>query len=56
MPRKASRETVRRIMAGFGRLGGKRRAEVLTKEQRREIARKAATARWGKKKTRQGGK
>jgi hypothetical protein len=28
--------------------GGKARAEALTPEQRREIARKAATARWGR--------
>ena len=31
-----------------GLKGGPARAESLTKEQRREIARKAATARWGK--------
>ncbi len=34
----------------FGRRGGKARAEQLTKEQRKEIARKAAQARWAKKK------
>jgi len=34
----------------FARRGGKARAEKLTKEQRKEIARKAAKARWGKKK------
>ena len=37
----------------LGRLGGKKggpaRAAALTREQRREIARKAAAARWGKK-------
>ena len=37
----------------LGRLGGKKggraRAEKLTPEQRSEIARKAARARWGKK-------
>jgi len=32
-----------------GLVGGKARARVLTKEQRQEIARKAAAARWGKK-------
>lgn len=32
-----------------GKIGGKARARALTKEQRREIARKAAAARWGKK-------
>lgn len=31
-----------------GLKGGKARAEKLTPEQRREIARKAAAARWGK--------
>jgi hypothetical protein len=38
----------------LGRLGGKKggpaRAAKLTKEQRAEIARKAAEARWGKRK------
>jgi hypothetical protein len=33
-----------------GKLGGKKRAESLTDERRSEIARKAAAARWGKKK------
>jgi len=33
----------------MGRRGGKARAEKLTAEQRSEIARKAATKRWGKK-------
>jgi hypothetical protein len=32
-----------------GRKGGKARAEKLTPEQRSEIARKAAKARWAKK-------
>lgn len=32
-----------------GLKGGKARAEKLTKEQRSEIARKAANARWAKK-------
>jgi hypothetical protein len=31
-----------------GKKGGKARAEALTLEQRQEIARKAAAARWGK--------
>ena len=31
-----------------GKKGGKARAEQLTKEERREIARKAARIRWGK--------
>lgn len=33
-----------------GKKGGKARAEKLTAEQRREIAKKAAAARWKKKK------
>jgi hypothetical protein len=32
-----------------GLLGGKARADALTPEKRKEIARKAAAARWGKK-------
>jgi hypothetical protein len=32
-----------------GQKGGKARAEKLTPEQRKEIAQKAAKARWGKK-------
>ncbi len=32
----------------LGRKGGKARAKKLTKEQRREIARKAARTRWSK--------
>jgi len=32
-----------------GLVGGKARAQSLTKERRQEIARKAAAARWGKK-------
>lgn len=31
-----------------GKVGGKARAEKLTPEQRKEIAQKAAKARWGK--------
>ena len=34
-----------------GRKGGKLRAEKLSSERRKEIARKAAEARWGKKKS-----
>lgn len=32
-----------------GKLGGKRRAEILTAEEKRRIAKKAALARWGNK-------
>ena len=33
----------------LGRKGGKARAEKMTPERRREIAKKAAASRWGKK-------
>ena len=43
---------VRRVMTELGRRGGKKggiaRAKTLTEEQRREIALKAARARWDK--------
>ena len=32
-----------------GRIGGKRRLETMTDRQRSQVARKAAKARWGKK-------
>lgn len=32
----------------LGKMGGKARAKALTKEQRSEIAKKAAAKRWGK--------
>jgi hypothetical protein len=35
-----------------GRIGGKRRLETLTDRRRSQIARKAAKARWAKKKAR----
>jgi hypothetical protein len=34
-----------------GRIGGKRRLETMTDRQRSAIARKAAKARWSKKRT-----
>jgi hypothetical protein len=37
-----------------GSRGGRARAEKLTKEQRVEIARKAANARWAKKRQQEG--
>lgn len=45
----APRDSIPRVSAraNGGKIGGKRRAEKLTPEQRREIARKAAKARWG---------
>jgi len=38
-----------RAAASLGRLGGKARAKKLTREQRKQSARKAAQARWAKK-------
>ena len=35
--------------AELGRKGGKKRAENMTPERRKEIARKAAAKRWGKR-------
>jgi hypothetical protein len=47
------RETPEKRLAAlasrWGRKGAAARAKALTKEQRQEIARKAAQARWGKK-------
>lgn len=37
----------------LGRLGGKARTQKLTPEKRREIARKAALARWAKHKNKE---
>jgi len=42
-------DQVSKVMASLGRKGGPARAESLTAEQRKEIAKKAAEARWGKK-------
>jgi hypothetical protein len=51
--RKAYHEFVSIFMAEMGRkggkIGGKRRLETLTPEKRRELALKAAKARWGRK-------
>ena len=38
-------------MREMGRLGGRRRLQTLTPRRRREIARKASLARWGKTST-----
>ena len=43
------RELARKLGRRGGLKGGKARAEKLTKEERPEIARKAAKARWDKK-------
>jgi hypothetical protein len=44
-----ARELARKLGRRGGLKGGKARAEKLTPEQRSEIARKAAKARWAKK-------
>jgi len=46
--RVAKRDSLARYAAQLARLGGKARAKKLTAEQRREIGRKAARARWKK--------
>jgi len=47
-----SAEELSRVMASLGRkggkIGGKKRLETMTPEQRREVAVKAARARWRK--------
>lgn len=47
-------DEVRRVMSALGKIGGPRggaaRAKSLTKQKRQQIARKAAKARWGKRK------
>jgi hypothetical protein len=52
MEQKVTKSEVSRVMAVMGRkggkLGGKRRAEGMTEDQRRDSASKAARARWGK--------
>ena len=44
-----TREDVSSAAAQLGRLGGKKRAENMTPERRVEIAKAAATKRWGSK-------
>lgn len=48
-----SRSAISRVMAEMGRrggkIGGKRRLETMTEQQRSDIALKAAKARWAKK-------
>jgi hypothetical protein len=45
---RSKRELLAEYFVEFARLGGKACAKKLTAEQRREIARKAARARWKK--------
>ncbi len=48
-----SQEDLHRIVTKAGISGGKARAAKLTQEQRSDIARKAAAARWGKKRSKE---
>ena len=48
--KKEDNEDLSKYAAKFASRGGKARAKALSPEQRREIARKAALARWGKQK------
>jgi len=45
-----NQKELRKYFAKFGKQGGKARAKKLTPKQRTESARKAAQARWAKKK------
>jgi len=44
-------EDIRRFFAAQGSIGGKKRSANLSPERRREIARKAISTRWAKKKS-----
>jgi hypothetical protein len=52
-PPATDRETLSRIMAEMGRrggkIGGKRRLETMSSSQRKKVAKKAAKARWKKR-------
>ena len=50
MPKKRSDKLSRDWFRKQGEAGGKKRAENLTPERRKAIAKKAAAARWQKKK------
>lgn len=49
MAEKAAVDVISAYAAEIGRRGGKARLTKMTSEQRREVARRAAHARWGKK-------
>ena len=48
------RESARKLGRRGGLKGGRARAEKLTPEERKEIARKAAMARWAKRRQQEG--
>jgi len=43
-------DEVRKYLSSLGKKGGKSRTQQMTPEQRKELARKAAKARWSRKK------
>ena len=53
-PARVTKSDISRVMAAMGRrggrIGGKRRLTTMTQEQRQEVAKKAAQARWAKEK------
>lgn len=51
-PKKVDADTIRQVMRELGRRGGTKRASRLTKEQRRDSARRAVQARWARAKAR----
>jgi len=48
---KKKADPVRQFLTKIGKKGGKARLQTMTEEERRESARKAAQARWAKKKS-----
>jgi len=44
--RKSKADIVRETLSAWGRKGGRNRAQALSEERRREIARQGAAARW----------
>lgn len=49
-----SKSPFSRYLSRLGRKGGKARLTKMTAEERKDVARKAAQARWGKKKEAKG--
>ena len=53
-PAKVSRSEISRVMAAMGRkggkIGGKRRLETMTADERKQVASSAANARWANRK------
>ena len=55
-PSESSKSEISRVMAAMGRkggkIGGKRRLKTMTSDERKAVARKAAKARWSKRRKR----